>query len=153
MRVWPSFCGVRKIAQACQGRQNARASRIPFVGNMVKDGIVGKAALLILTPGTFWRRCRHVEPVHHFSASSQTGMELDAVAWMSRAARARCSPFLEYRRGSRRKSARPWNMPTGWSSVSLSVVPERDSRAFKSSAYITICVRDSTGRNYSRTLV
>ena len=37
------------------------------------------------------------------------------------------------------------DMPTGWSGVSLSVVPERDSRAFKSSAYITICVRDSTG--------
>ncbi len=28
---------------------------------MVKDGIVGKAALLILTPGTFWRRCRGVD--------------------------------------------------------------------------------------------
>lgn len=50
--------GVRKIAQACQGRQNARGSRIPSVENMVKDGIVGKAALLILTHGTFWRRCR-----------------------------------------------------------------------------------------------
>lgn len=37
------------------------------------------------------------------------------------------------------------DMPTGWSGVSLSVVPERDSRGVKSSAYITICVRDSTG--------
>lgn len=37
------------------------------------------------------------------------------------------------------------DMPTGWSGVSLSRRLGRDSRAFKSSAYITICVRDSTG--------
>lgn len=37
------------------------------------------------------------------------------------------------------------DMPTGWSGVSLSDVPGRDSRAFKSSAYMVICVRDSTG--------
>ena len=34
----------------------------------------------------------------------------------------------------------------------LSAVLEHDSRAFKLLAYITICVRDSTGRNYGRTL-
>lgn len=37
------------------GWQNARGARIPSVENMVKDGIVGRAALLILTHGTFWR--------------------------------------------------------------------------------------------------
>lgn len=36
-------------------------------------------------------------------------------------------------------------MPTRWSSVSLSRRLGRDSRAFKSSAYMSICVRDSTG--------
>ena len=37
------------------------------------------------------------------------------------------------------------DMPTGWSGVSLSVVPERDSRGVKSSAYMVICVDNSTG--------
>lgn len=33
----------------------------------------------------------------------------------------------------------------GWGNVSLSHRLGRDSRAFKSSAYMSICVRDSTG--------
>ena len=37
------------------------------------------------------------------------------------------------------------DMPTGWSGVSLSRRLGRDSRPFQTSAYITICVRDSTG--------
>lgn len=40
------------------------------------------------------------------------------------------------------------DMPTGWSGVSLSDVPGRDSRAFKSSAYMVICVDNSMGRIY-----
>ena len=39
------------------------------------------------------------------------------------------------------------DMLTGWSGVFLSDVPERDSRAVKSSAYMVICIEDSTGRN------
>ena len=38
-------------------------------------------------------------------------------------------------------------MPTGGSSVSLSRRLGRDSRPFKSAAYMSICVRDSTSRN------
>lgn len=37
------------------------------------------------------------------------------------------------------------DMPTGWVNETFSDGLGRDSRAFKSSAYITICVRDSTG--------
>ena len=48
--------------------------------------------------------------------------------------------------------ARERKRPDEWSGFFLSDVPGRDSRAFKSSAYITICVRDSTGRNYGHTL-
>lgn len=36
-------------------------------------------------------------------------------------------------------------MPTGWSGVSLSRRLGRDSRPFQTSAYMSICVRDSTG--------
>lgn len=52
-------------------------------------------------------RCRHVEPVHRFSASAQTGMEPDAVAWMSRAASGMGFRFVPpYRRGHRRAAGR-----------------------------------------------
>lgn len=40
----------------------------------------------------------------------------------------------------------------GWGNVSFSDGIGRDSRTFKTSAYMVICVEDSTGRNYSRTL-
>ena len=37
------------------------------------------------------------------------------------------------------------DMPTGWSGVSLSRRLGRDSRPFQTAAYMSICVRDSTG--------
>lgn len=45
------------------------------------------------------------------------------------------------------KAARPWNMSTGWGGVSLSDVPERDSRAVKSSTHITYRPTIRRGRN------
>lgn len=41
--------------------------------------------------------------------------------------------------------ARERKRPDKWSGFFLSDIPGRDSRAFKTSAYMSICVRDSTG--------
>lgn len=53
----------------------------------------------------------------------------------------------EYRRESRRKAARPWNMPTGWSGVPLSDSLGWSRRAARALAYGTTCTEDWTGRN------
>lgn len=152
---------------------------IPSAENMVKDGIVGKAALLILTPGTFWRRCRGVDeqgprrargsrfatpqaragrwPISVVWRMARKILENtrlrqakrleNATAWQMgpcfgapcRSACEGAAHSPEYRRESRRKSCPPVAIcPQDGAAVPLSDVPERDSRAVKSSTHITI---------------